>query len=53
VCELRDVGGSNGSSRHGERGALVKETEVVTCVWVSFEYLANAAVGNPTVNLLT
>ena len=32
---------------------MVKETEVVRCVRVSLECLANAAVGNPTVNLLT
>jgi hypothetical protein len=32
---------------------MVKETEVVTCVRVSLECLANAAVGSPTVNLLT
>jgi hypothetical protein len=33
--------------------SMVKETEAVRCVWVSLECLANAAVGNPTVNLLT
>jgi hypothetical protein len=32
---------------------MVKETEVVRCVRVSLECLADAAVGNPTVNLLT
>jgi hypothetical protein len=32
---------------------MVKETEVVRCVRVSLECLANAAVGSPTVNLLT
>ena len=31
----------------------MKETEVVRCVRVSLECLANAAVGSPTVNLLT
>ncbi len=33
--------------------SMVKETEVVRCVRVSLECLANAAVGSPTVNLLT
>ena len=32
---------------------MVKETEVVRCVRVSLECLANAAVGSPTVNLST